>query len=128
MAEYDRQEFERMQLEAAARAREMHNRSRLSIPADIPPMPSFVRTPYSNQRNTPSNTPARGSKSEVSHVPEKRPEKKPSGRKGFDFLKMLNIKNLDIDSDRALVLLIFILLSSDGCDELLLLALLYIIL
>ncbi|HHW46680.1 MAG TPA: hypothetical protein GXX17_07255 [Clostridiales bacterium] len=126
MADYDSREFERMQMEAVARAREMHKRSRLEIPSEIPPMPSFVRTPYSNRQANASNSNATPA-NQPSKVEEVK-DNKTSGRTGFDILKMLNFKNIEIDTDRALLLLLFILLSSEGCDELLLLSLLYIIL
>lgn len=127
MADYDRREFERMQMEAVARAREMQKRSRLEIPSELPPMPSFVRTPYSSrQAKTSDSTSAAKPTSQPSKDLEKK-ENKPA-KKGFDILKMLNLKNIEIDSDRALILLLFLLLSSEGCDELLLLSLLYIIL
>lgn len=50
------------------------------------------------------------------------------GGKGLDLLKMLNFGNLKIDSDMTVIITLILMLSSEDCDELLLLALMYIML
>lgn len=47
---------------------------------------------------------------------------------GVSLLNMLNFKSIDMDSDRATILALCLLLSSEGADELLILALIYIML
>ena len=48
--------------------------------------------------------------------------------KGFDLLKMLNFKNIRMDSDVIVIIALIFLLSTEDTDELLLLALVYIML
>ena len=45
---------------------------------------------------------------------------------GLNVLKMLNFKNMEIDSDRMIIIAICLLLSKEDVDEMLLLALIYI--
>lgn len=49
-------------------------------------------------------------------------------RKGFDLLKMLNLRSLEFDADRKVIIAVMLLLLGETEDELLLLALLYIML
>ena len=49
-------------------------------------------------------------------------------RKGFDLLKMLNLHSLEFDADRKVIIAVMLLLLGETEDELLLLALLYIML
>ncbi len=63
--------------------------------------------------------------------PQEVKEKTPDNsaiRRPSDLLKMLRLDNLKGDSDRLLLLGIFLLLSGEDADELLLYALLYIML
>lgn len=154
MAEYSRAELERLQAEAAARIREMQARAQPAPkPAEegMPPMPSFVRIPHEqqpergqagsrsggNRQDTARRSagPPPGPKAAPSH--EKRPVPLPvppaqsparPRQTGLDLMQMLNFKNIDLDSDRTLILLIILLLSGEENDSRLMLALLYLLL
>lgn len=74
----------------------------------MPPVPSFVRTPNGTQATpTPSQPPS---------------------PKGFRLLQMLNLDRFKTDPDVSVILMLVLLLSGEDCDELLLLALVYILL
>lgn len=153
MTEKERKEMEKLQYEAAERVREMSRRAQnpLSSPASIPPMPSFVQTPYNkgsmnhqddyrqntnHQEERRQNQSAPGQKrnsnsgfspqfDEKSHT---KPVPMQRQNKGLDILSMLNLKNLNMDNDVMLILMMFLILSSETSDELLLMALVYIML
>ena len=144
MTEKERKEMEKMQYEAAERVREMSRRAQnpISSPASMPPMPSFVQTPYNNKGNTntrdeqrqnqssqnPKHNPSSGLSSlfEENHSTKSLPILKQN--KGFDILNMLNLKNFKMDNDIMLIIMMVLILSSETSDELLLLALVYIML
>ena len=79
---------------------------------------------------------ASGNRAPAPPPPPKQPEPpapiKPQGSilksRGAELLKMLNFKGIDMDSDRALILGMMLLLISQSDDELLILALIYIML
>lgn len=130
MAEYDRTELERLQKEAANRIREMQNYTQQVVtPVDeLPPMPSFVRTPYTRSGGGSRNDPPRREpEREPQRSEEHKEEHKEEKSSPFSLLKMFNFKNMDLDADKALILLMIYLLASDEGDELLLLALLYLL-
>ena len=72
------------------------------------------------------------------HAPEPHETREPPRQKGFfsggkltgglDLLKMFNLKNMNLDSDSTLILLLLVMLSGEEADHLLLLALVYILL
>lgn len=99
MADFTTEEIER----AAKRVREMYARS--SFKNELPPMPNFVAP-----------------------TPEKRHEKPVLKNNKSRLLGLLNFKNFPLDSDTSLLLGIILLLSSEIEDELLILALVYIML
>ncbi|MCI8360834.1 MAG: hypothetical protein HFE86_05820 [Clostridiales bacterium] len=45
----------------------------------------------------------------------------------MDLMKLLNFKNIDLDGDRTLILLIILLLSGEENDQFLTMALLYLL-
>ncbi len=103
---------------AAERVRELSRRSSVNTPPHaMPPTPDFVNV---NRRQQPSPPPP---------TPEKTVDS-PSKRAPAvnSLFKMINFKNLEIDSDVSLILGILLLLSSDKTDEILSMALLYIML
>ncbi|MDD4699729.1 MAG: hypothetical protein PHV07_05655 [Oscillospiraceae bacterium] len=143
MTEKERKEMEKLQYEAAERVREMSRRAQnpISSAASLPPMPSFVQTPYnkSNMNNREDRRQSQSSqnpkhknssgfspKFEENHAPKPLPLSKQN--KGFDILNMLNLKNLKMDNDIMLIIMMVLILSSETSDELLLLALVYIML
>ena len=52
----------------------------------------------------------------------------PPPRKGFDLLRMLNLRGMEMDGDRKVIIAVMLLLLGETEDELLILALLYIML
>lgn len=106
-------DFNRQKKEAEERMFKMHNRA-------MPPVPPFVRTPGRETNNQNDETPK---EEQIREVP---PKKK--GLLGGDILKFLDLKNLNLDSDRMLILLMIVLLSGESSDEILLFALAYIML
>lgn len=156
MAEYSRAEMERMQAEAAERVREMHTKAQRSAGFDqteptSPNIPRFVQRPGNgsgNGRVTHEQNRAQGSERRAEgnrradeerprHAEPPRQEKSREpekesggffggGKGGFDIMKLLNFKNLEMDSDRTLVMMMMLLLSGENSDSLLTMALLYI--
>ncbi len=117
MAEMSREDFLRLQREAEARMREMQRRSEEMVGRQMPPAPDFVRVRNAQEGAGPPPQPA---------VPE--PKKVPRQKNGPDLLRMLNFKNISMDSDRSLIIAVMLLLMGETGDELLLLALIYIML
>ena len=142
MTDKERKEMEKLQYEAAERVREMSRRAQnpISSASSMPPMPSFVQTPYNSKENhqdehwhnqssqSPKHSPSSGFSPpfEEKHQPKFFPIQKQN--KGFDILNMLNLKNLKMDNDIMLIIMMVLILSSETSDELLLLALVYIML
>jgi len=135
--------MEKLQYEAAERVREMSRRAQnpISSQGTIPPMPSFVQTPYNkgsmnhqeeHRQNKSSQSPKHNPTSGFSPPVEENRPRVPlpiqQKNKGFDILNMLNLKNLNMDNDVMLIIMMVLILSSETSDELLLLALVYIML
>ena len=110
MAEFSEEELRR----AAERVREMSRRASVTGGQhQRPPMPDFVSTPhFSGPRATEPQ--------KDMHTMHK---KSPSINSLF---KMINFKGLEMDGDVSLILGIMLLISGEQTDELLSLALLYI--
>ncbi|MBP3691978.1 MAG: hypothetical protein J6I80_01895 [Clostridia bacterium] len=49
-------------------------------------------------------------------------------KRGKDLLEMFNFKNLELDGDRIIIIALALLLSAEEADELLIMALIYIML
>ena len=102
MADFTTEEIER----AAKRVREMYARSAFrNEPQDMPPTPSFISLPSQEAKEKPTQN---------------------GNKKGI--LNLFNFKNFPMDSDTTLLLGIILLLSGQSEDELLTLALVYIML
>ncbi len=110
----------------------------------MPPTPDFVRVrqngsayhkpQQSNTENGNQNRPPKvqnSTKHPIQNAQKPLPPQ-PTNRgaqqknSGLDLLRMFNLKGLSMDSDRTLILAVIFLLLGDTSDELLLLALLYI--
>ena len=61
-------------------------------------------------------------------APKAPPPAPPPPRKGFDLLRMLNLRGMEMDGDRKVIIAVMLLLLGETEDELLILALLYIML
>ena len=112
------QEFSQEELQRAAdRVREMSRRANLSGGRHVrPPMPDFVST--REGETVKNNTP---------HIMQNDMQKAHNKQNPINSLfKMINFKSLEIDGDVSLILGIMLLLSGETYDELLSLALLYI--
>ena len=90
----------------------------------MPPTPSFVATPHQTHNTAYPNT---ATPTAHNNFTEKNDNFQPK-RRPFDILKMLKLESLKNDPDRLLVLGLFLLLSGEETDELLMYALLYIML
>ena len=111
MSDMNREEFLRLQKEAEERLRQMQRRSEQAL-GIMPPTPDFVK--LRNEEKPPAQP-------KVAKNP-------PAKNNGFDILKMFNFKNIQLDSDRVLIIAVLLLLMGDSSDELLMLALIYIML
>ena len=87
-------------------------------------MPPFLNSPLqkTNHNNTNNND-----NTQKPQPKEQSAQKQIAKRKsGIDLLNLLNFKEIKMDNDRLIILALCLLLSSDDIDELLLLALMYI--
>ena len=106
----------RMQQDAERRMREMKKKANVYIGnSETPPVPNFV----SRNHRQPEQKTQRN---------EHQNKKEPINRNGLDLLRVLNFKNIKIDSDVLIIVALIFMLSSEKTDELLLMALLYIML
>lgn len=113
MQEFSQEELQR----AAERVREMSRRANISGGQhQRPPMPDFVSPRVTKSE---ANEPQINMQNDMQKT-----HNKPSTINSL--FKMLNFKNLEIDGDTSLILGIMLLLSGETYDELLNLALLYI--
>lgn len=138
MSQPDRAETERMQRDAEQRIRDMQRRSEQAVRGtDMPPVPNFVRT--NGMRNNQGFTHQKGiqsregtnennPKSNSNTLNPTAPSNHNDHKKGLDILKLLNFKNLKLDNDMIIIIMLILLLSTEDTDELMLLALIYIML
>ena len=117
MTEQQRKDMDKMQADAIRKMRELNSKSMVNQGNNIPPIPNFLRMNSSNSKPEKS----------VEEMPQTTPSQKPLS-KGFNLLKMLNLENFKMDSDFTVIIAMILLLSSEDSDEILLLALLYIML
>lgn len=111
MAEYTREEFAKLQEQAARHAQ-----------------PS-MQTGNNRQRNTSQQKPHVQQPPPPPPQQEEKPQQSmPPKKKGRDLLEMFNFKNLELDSDRIIIIALALLLSAEEADELLIMALIYIML
>lgn len=86
-------------------------------------MPPFLR---GNENTHKAGKGAMPDSKAVSTTAPQKPNKPPKNR--LNLLELLNFKNITMDNDRITILALCLLLSSEGADELLILALIYIML
>lgn len=134
--QYEKSEFERHKKAAEKQLNEMYygtgakSRNNNGIP-----MPSFVSLPKNGQNKEQSlvtdgiknNKEKSENKTEEKHEPF--PQNKQSNQNlGKNILSMLNFKGMTMDNDRLIILAVCLLLAGEETDELLMLALIYIML
>ena len=86
-------------------------------------MPPFLK----GNENTPKSKGQEPIKDQVQKTQQAK-EKKEAQTGRMNLLELLNFKNITMDNDRITILALCLLLSSEGADELLILALIYIML
>lgn len=111
MAEYSQNEFEKMKNEAAQRVMEMYK----GAGGKMPPYPDFISLPEHKK---------------TEEKIEKKEENKASNprQNNSTFLRYLNFGELMKNKDGLLLIGLILLLASDGADDLLILALAYVLL
>lgn len=137
MTNSERQEFERRKTAAEKQLNEMYyGTSGHSSQGGALKMPPFLSSSRNEQtgkshrdRQPQSKTPDREPKPEPTpSQPEKENRQPPARENGLNLLNMLNFKSIGMDHDRMVILALCLLLSGEEADELLLLALIYIML
>ena len=113
MTEKERLNFKKQKEDAEKRLNEMYYNSGKKDPEKGLKVPSFI--------NAPQSAPPKGEKT----IPKTTKSTPP---KASGLLNMLNFKGIKMDNDRLLILAVCLLLLGDSDDELLMLALIYIML
>ena len=117
MTEQQRKEMDKMQADAIRKMRELNSKSMGNQGNNIPPVPNFLKMNTSTSKQ-----------SDKKDIEPPLPLAPPPTSKGFNLLRMLNLDNFKMDSDFTVIIAMILLLSSEDSDEILLLALLYIML
>ncbi len=124
MTEQEKRDFERHKNVAEAELRQLYYGKPNPKPSSSSlSMPDFLAKPKSGQ-NKPKE-PVHQNPPTPPPPPKPSP---PSRTNGMNLLNLINLKGMQMDNDRLMVLVLCLLLSSEEADELLLLALLYIML
>lgn len=139
--DYEKSEFERHKKAAEKQLNEMYygtgNKSKNNNGIA---MPSFISVPKNGQNKgqsqKPENTQNDKEKNETKTLESKASKvQQPSPKKsqnspilGKNILNMLNFKGIKMDNDRLIILAVCLLLAGEETDELLMLALIYIML
>lgn len=145
MADNQQRSMAEMQRDAERRIKEMQQRANRAVTGnDMPPVPNFVRMndrrgshaqshnsrpeQGQTQNGRQNHTPAPPESAKPSNAKEPKKGGLLSRFKGLDILKIFNFQNLKIDNDVLIIIALIFLLSTEETDELLLLALVYIML
>ncbi len=129
MPDGSRNDIAEMQRDAERRLREMQKRADMAVKGGQPHRRVPVAPP-----NAEDNIAKRQAVSEKGDSTVALDRKEPHSKgilgklKGFELLKLFNFKNIAIDSDVLLIIVLIFLLSNEDTDELLLMALVYIML
>ena len=120
---YSKEDFAKMQQQAINRVREMQRQSRMNRQEESKPFPDAPAAAETQQNK--KAEPAQKSRPETNEQPAQKREEPP--------IKRVYAKSranftpfFEMDSDVALILPLLLLLQRDGADEMLILALLYI--
>ncbi len=129
MTEQEKREFERRKKDAENQLNKMYyGTSGNHQNSKGLKMPPFLNSPQQkpNQNKTSDNKTTTNDKTTTKSEKENHTTK--IKKSGIDLLNLLNFKGIKMDNDRLIILALCLLLSSDEVDELLLLALMYIML
>lgn len=129
---YSKEDFAKMQQQAINRVREMQRQSRMNRQEESKPFPDAPATAETQQNK--KAEPAQKSHPETNEQPAqkreeppKKPDTPPPPIKRVYAKSRPNVSPFfEMDSDVALILPLLLLLQRDGADEMLILALLYI--
>lgn len=121
MADYTYQELMKMQNDAIRRAADMQQRAQKTAGLDKPKAEK-EKTPV----NQPKHIPMPGGYLETGEKEKKAPPKHPAEDSFSEKIKN-GFGDVDIDSDKALLLSLIMLLSQEHADELLIMALIYML-
>ena len=142
----NKNEIQKMQLDAERRIREMQRRSDTYLRGnEKPPVPNFSNPNQYRHNEQPSNRNGNNNSQNINRQSHKNQQNQPANRpaqspppqtkggflsrfKGVDILKIFNFQNLHIDNDVLIIIALIFLLSTEETDELLLMALIYIML
>ena len=129
---YSKEDFAKMQQQAINRVREMQRQSRMNRQEESKPFPDAPAAAETQQNK--KAEPAQKSRPETNEQPAqkreeppKKPDTPPPPIKRVYAKSRPNVSPFfEMDSDVALILPLLLLLQRDGADEMLILALLYI--
>ena len=129
---YSKEDFAKMQQQAINRVREMQRQSRMNRQEESKPFPDTPAAAETQQNK--KAEPAQKSRPETNEQPAqkreeppKKPDTPPPPIKRVYAKSRPNVSPFfEMDSDVALILPLLLLLQRDGADEMLILALLYI--
>ncbi len=131
--EFNKSDLERMQNDAVRRVRDMQARAQQRVGGqqqnereNPPPKkePSSQKPQHRDQHNSQNNSSIGKGLGGLASMFSSGNKDKSSN----SILNLINLKGLDLDGDTSLIALMILLLSSDKGDELLMLALVYILL
>ena len=120
--ERERAEFERHKKLAEEQINKMYYGSSQRQPKTNAPLPPLRTSSVNSKNNSQKST----EKENV--IKQKKEEPHTIHQSPNHILRLLNFKNLKIDNDRLIIIAICLLLSGEEVDELLMLALIYIML
>lgn len=120
--ERERAEFERHKKLAEEQINKMYYGSSQRQPKTNSPLPPLRTSSVNSKNNSQKST----EKENV--IKQKKEEHHTIHQSPNHILRLLNFKNLKIDNDRLIIIAICLLLSGEEVDELLMLALIYIML
>lgn len=131
MNERERAEFERHKIKAEEQLNQMYygvnkkpvKNGNLTIPSFLAPPKAKISGEKSQDQNTAKSQMRNEKSSKQAEIPHRN-----QPLKGRNILSFLNFKGMKMDNDRLIILVICLLLAGEETDELLILALIYIML
>lgn len=131
MTDKERQEFNRRKQEAERQLNNMYYGNQADTEQGTGlKMPPFLSPAKNTPPNTANNQNIKATAGETmpKQSDAQHTNKNKNHSKGLNLLNLLNFKGMQMDNDRLIILALCLLLSGEEADELLLLALMYIML